>query len=31
MNKTVQNLKMEVELMKKTQTEGILEIKNLRI
>ena len=31
MNKTVEDLKMEVELMKKTQTEGILEIKNLRI
>ena len=29
MNKTVHYLKIEIEAMKKTQTEGILEIKNL--
>jgi hypothetical protein len=29
MNKTVQELKMEKETIKKTQTEGILEIQNL--
>ena len=29
MNKTVQDLKMEKETIKKTQTEGILEIENL--
>ena len=29
MNKTVQDLKMEIEAMKKTQTEDILEIENL--
>ena len=29
MNKTVQDLKMEIESMKKTQTEGILEMENL--
>ena len=28
-NKTVQDLKMEAEAIKKTQTEGILEIENL--
>ena len=28
-NKTVQDLKMEIEAIKKTQTEGILEIENL--
>ena len=30
MNKTVQDLKMEIEAIKKTQTEGILEMENLR-
>ena len=30
MNKTVQDLKMEIEAIKKTQIEGILEMKNLR-
>jgi hypothetical protein len=29
MNKTVQDLKMEIETIKKTQTEGILEMENL--
>ena len=29
MNKTVQDLKMEIEAIKKTQTQGILEIKIL--
>ena len=29
MNKTVQDLKMEIEAIKKTQTEGILEMENL--
>lgn len=29
MNKTVQDLKMEIEEIKKTQTEGILEMENL--
>jgi hypothetical protein len=29
MNKCVQNIKMEIEAIKKTQTEGILEIENL--
>ena len=29
MNKTVQDLKMEMEAIKKTQTEGILEIENV--
>ena len=29
MNKTVQDLKMEIEAIKKTQTEVILEMKNL--
>ena len=29
MNKTVQDLKMEIEAIKKTQSEGILEMKNL--
>jgi hypothetical protein len=28
-SKTVQDLKMEIETIKKTQTEGILEMKNL--
>ena len=28
-NKTVQDLKMEIEAIKKTQTEGILEMENL--
>jgi hypothetical protein len=28
MNKTVQDLKMEIEAIKKTQTEGILEMEN---
>ena len=28
-NKTIQDLRMEIEAIKKTQTEGILEIKNL--
>ena len=31
MNKTVQDLKMEIEAIKKTQTKGIMEIKNLEI
>lgn len=30
-NITVQNPKIEIEAIKKTQTEGILEMKNLRI
>jgi hypothetical protein len=30
MNNTVQDLKMEIEATKKTQTEGILEMENLR-
>lgn len=29
MNKTVQDLKMEIEAIKKTQTEGVLEMGNL--
>jgi len=29
MNKTLQDLKMEIEAIKKTQTEGILEMQNL--
>jgi hypothetical protein len=29
MNKTVQDLKIEIEAIKKIQTEGILEMKNL--
>jgi hypothetical protein len=29
MNKMVQDLKMEIEAIKKTQTEGILEMENL--
>ena len=29
MNKTVQDLKMEIEAIKKTQTEEILEMENL--
>ena len=29
MNKTVQDLKMEIEAIKKIQTEGILEMENL--
>ena len=29
MNKTVQDMKMEIEAIKKTQTEGILEMENL--
>lgn len=29
MNKTVQDLKMEMEAIKKIETEGILEMKNL--
>jgi hypothetical protein len=29
MNKTVQDLKMEIEAIKKTQTEGILRVENL--
>lgn len=29
MNKTVEDLKMEIEEIKKTQTEGILETENL--
>ena len=28
-NKTVQDLKIEIEAIKKTQTEGILEMENL--
>jgi predicted nucleic acid-binding Zn-ribbon protein len=30
MNKTVQELKMEIETIKKTQTDGILEMENQR-
>ena len=29
MNKIVQNLKMEIEAIKKTQTEGILKMQNI--
>ena len=31
MNKTVQDLKMEIESIKKTQNKGILEMKDLGI
>lgn len=31
MNKTFQDLKTEIEIMKKTQTDGILEMNNLGI
>lgn len=31
MNKTVEDLKLEIESIKKTQTEGILETKNFGI
>lgn len=30
MNKSLRNLKMEIEAINKSQTEGILEIENLR-